>query len=73
MSANPATPAARDTGADEIADKGELLIRSLAFPVTLRPSRQLSDAQLLEFCAANHPLRIERNPARIDRDDSFRW
>jgi Uma2 family endonuclease len=50
-------------GADEAADQGELLIRSIAFPVVLRPSRRLSDDQLLEFCAANDSLRIERSPA----------
>jgi Uma2 family endonuclease len=60
MSANPARAS---LAADETARPGELLIRSISFPFFLRPSRPISDDALLEFCAANDSLRIERNPA----------
>jgi Uma2 family endonuclease len=60
MSANPARAS---LAADETAGPGELLIRSISFPFFLRPSRPISDDALLEFCAANDSLRIERNPA----------
>ncbi|MGB8481284.1 MAG: Uma2 family endonuclease [Acidobacteriaceae bacterium] len=63
MSANPAAQPEAFFGADEAAERGELSIRSISFPLVLRPSRRLSDDELLEFCAANDSLRIERNPA----------
>jgi Uma2 family endonuclease len=58
MSANPAV-----SRADEAVKQGEFLIRSVVFPLILRPSRRFSDDELLEFCAANDSLRIERSPA----------
>lgn len=57
MSANPAAPSAQSPR-DET-----LFLRSNAFPLVLRPPTPLNDDQLLEFCAANDSLRIERNPA----------
>jgi Uma2 family endonuclease len=63
MSANPATQLDTQFRADEAAPGSGLLLRSLAFPVILRLSRPLGDDELLEFCAANDSLRIERNPA----------
>jgi Uma2 family endonuclease len=41
----------------------DILLRSISFPLLLRTSGRLNDDQLLEFCAANDLLRIERNPA----------
>ena len=35
---------------------------NLPFPVRLRPGHAMSDEELLEFCAANEVLRIEREP-----------
>jgi Uma2 family endonuclease len=61
MSANPAVQSKRSS--DEVAANSGLLLRSILFPIILRPSRRLDDDELLEFCAANDPLRIERNPA----------
>lgn len=37
-----------------------LLLRNIAFPLTLRPARPLSDEELLEFCRINEISRIER-------------
>lgn len=62
MSANPAAQSQSFFGADEFADRGAFLIRSISFPVVLRPSRPFSNDELLEFCAANDSLRIERTP-----------
>lgn len=62
MPANPATQSISFTRADEVASSG-ILVRSVSFPLILRPSRPLNNDQLLEFCAANDSLRIERNPA----------
>ncbi len=62
MSAQPSLQLNPISRADEVAPSG-ILLRSIAFPVILRPSRPLSDDELLEFCAANSSLRIERNPA----------
>jgi Uma2 family endonuclease len=63
VSANPAAHRRDFPAADESAKLGDFLIRSISFPVILRPSRPLTDDQLLEFCAANDSLRIERNAA----------
>jgi Uma2 family endonuclease len=63
MSASPAVSSKDHLAADEPAESGDFLIRSISFPVVLRPSRPLTNDQLLEFCAANDSLRIERNPA----------
>lgn len=61
MSANPAI---RDrTGTERDLVPAGLSLRSLHFPVVLRPCRPLTDDELLEFCAANDSLRIERTPA----------
>lgn len=58
MSANPAVTSTESSRADET-----ILLRSNTFPLVLRPPRPLNDDQLLQFCAANDSLRIERNPA----------
>jgi Uma2 family endonuclease len=58
MSANPAVQSEASSRADET-----ILLRSNAFPLILRPPKPLNDDQLLEFCAANDSLRIERSPA----------
>jgi Uma2 family endonuclease len=63
MSANPAAPDAAYSRAEKNASLSAFLLRSVSFPVILRPPRPLRDDELLEFCAANDPLRIERNPA----------
>jgi len=63
MSANPALRPTEASGTDEIPASPDILLRSLSFPVVLRTPKRLSDDQLLEFCAANDWLRIERNPA----------
>jgi len=38
----------------------QLLLNHIAFPLTLRPARALSDEELLDFCRANQIARIER-------------
>lgn len=63
MSANPAAPDTSYSRVEKTASVSGFLLRSVTFPVILRPSRPLRDDELLEFCAANDPLRIERNPA----------
>jgi len=63
MPANPAAPAAAGYRADQMAIPTDILLRSISFPLLLRTPRRLNDDQLLEFCAANDLLRIERNPA----------
>lgn len=63
MSANPAAPDNAYSQTEELASISGLSLRSMSFPVILRPPRPLRDDELLEFCAANDPLRIERNPA----------
>jgi len=64
MSANPAVQFNPFPGADEQgAEQGGLLIRSISFPVVLRPSHPLSDDELLEFCVDNDFFRIERSAA----------
>jgi Uma2 family endonuclease len=62
MSANPAMPPAVQSAGDSIS-RSEISLRALPFPLILRTSRHLGDDELLEFCAANDSLRIERNPA----------
>ncbi|HEX3660783.1 MAG TPA: Uma2 family endonuclease [Acidobacteriaceae bacterium] len=62
MSAQPSLQPNQFFRADEVASSG-ILLRSVSFPLILRPSRPLNDDQLLEFCAANDSLRIERNAA----------
>ena len=63
MSANPALQPTKSTRVDEIFASTNILLRSISFPIVLRTPKPLDDVQLLEFCAANDPLRIERNPA----------
>ena len=63
MSANPTAPAIPTSRADAGALPTGILLRSISFPLVLRTPKSLSDDQLLEFCAANDLLRIERNPA----------
>jgi putative restriction endonuclease len=63
LSASPAEQLKTQFGADDAVPVSGLLLRSISFPIILRPSTPLDDEQLLEFCAANDPLRIERNPA----------
>jgi Uma2 family endonuclease len=63
VSANPAAPDTAYSRAEKNASLSGFLLRSVSFPVILRPPRPLRDDELLEFCAANDPLRIERNPA----------
>jgi Uma2 family endonuclease len=63
MSANPALQPTESSGADQVFTSADILLRSISFPVVLRTPKRLDDDQLLEFCAANDPLRIERNPA----------
>lgn len=41
----------------------DIRLRSVSFPLVLRTPDRLDDDQLLEFCAANDLLRIERSPA----------
>jgi Uma2 family endonuclease len=62
MSAQPSLQPNQFFRADEVASTG-ILLRSVSFPLILRPFRPLNDDQLLEFCAANNSLRIERTPA----------
>ena len=40
-----------------------LLLRSAPFPLVLRSARSLSEDELFDFCVANEPLRIERQPS----------
>ncbi len=63
MSANPAAPAATQSRVREMAVPTSILLRSISFPLLLRTPDRLDDDQLLEFCAANDLLRIERNPS----------
>ncbi len=63
MSANPAAPDTSYSAAEKLASASGLSLRFVSFPLILRPPRPLRDDELLEFCAANDPLRIERNPA----------
>ena len=63
MSANPAAPAPAFSRADGTVTSADFLIRSNSFPLLLRTPKRLSDDELLEFCAANDLLRIERNSA----------
>ena len=63
MSANPALQPTKSTRVDEIFASTNILLRSISFPIVLRTPKPLDDVQLLAFCAANDPLRIERNPA----------
>jgi len=44
----------------EISGNAKLSLCSLPFPLLLRLPKRLSDHELLQFCAANEPLRIER-------------
>jgi Uma2 family endonuclease len=63
MSANPAMPPAAQSTAGDSISRSEISLRALPFPLILRTSRNLGDDELLEFCAANDSLRIERNQA----------
>ena len=63
MSANPTARGIAPSRTDEIAASTDFLIRSNSFPLLLRTPKRLSDDELLEFCAANDLLRIERNSA----------
>ena len=40
----------------------EFSIAAIDLPIRIRPQRQMSDEELLRFCAANELLRIEREP-----------
>jgi Uma2 family endonuclease len=62
MSAKPALPPTLSSRPDRTFS-ADLLLRSISLPLVLRTPKRLSDDQLLEFCAANELLRIERNPA----------
>jgi Uma2 family endonuclease len=62
MSAKPALPPTVSARPDRTFS-ADLLLRSISFPLVLRTPKRLNDDQLLEFCAANELLRIERNPA----------
>jgi Uma2 family endonuclease len=61
MSAQPSLQPNPILRAEQVASSG-ILLRSIAFPLILRPARPLDNDELLEFCAANDSLRIERNP-----------
>ncbi len=63
MTANPAIDPQASSTTDEACVPLHLLLPPPAFPVVLRLSQQMDDDALLEFCAANDSLRIERNPA----------
>lgn len=63
MSANPALHSTEFSRADETLATASILLRSIRFPVVIRTPSPLDNDQLLEFCAANDLLRIERNPA----------
>ena len=63
MSANPALQPTESSRADQVFASADILLRSISFPVVLRTPKRLDNDQLLEFCAANDWLRIERNPA----------
>jgi Uma2 family endonuclease len=63
MSANPALQPTESSRADQVFASADILLRSISFPVVLRTPKRLDNDQLLEFCAANDLLRIERNPA----------
>jgi Uma2 family endonuclease len=63
VSANPKVPSTPAFRADEVLASAGILLRSTNFPLILRPSRPFDNDELLEFCAANDSLRIERNPA----------
>lgn len=63
MSANPAAADTAYSRAEKTASVSGFFLRSVTLPVILRPPRPLRDDELLEFCAANDSLRIERSPA----------
>jgi Uma2 family endonuclease len=44
----------------EVPEAAKLFLRSVPLPLLLRLPKRLSDNELLLFCAANEPLRIER-------------
>jgi Uma2 family endonuclease len=59
MSAIPASSQDIDGREQELAPV-QLLLPNIAFPLTLRPARRLSDEELLEFCRVNEIARVER-------------
>lgn len=63
MSANPAVQSTPSFRADEALATASILLRSTTFPLTIRLTEPLDDEALLEFCALNDSVRIERNPA----------
>ncbi len=44
----------------EISDRVTISLSDVLLPVVLHPAKRFSDEELLEFCAANEVLRIER-------------
>lgn len=44
----------------EISEAAQISLRSIPLPLVLHLPKRLTDHELLQFCAANEPLRIER-------------
>jgi Uma2 family endonuclease len=59
MSANPAIHPDTEGREHQLAPF-ELVLRNITYPLTLQPSRPLSDEELVEFCRVNQIARIER-------------
>jgi Uma2 family endonuclease len=59
MSAVP-SPRENESRLSEIPEAAKLSLRSIPLPLVLHLPKRLSDYELLQFCAANEPLRIER-------------
>ena len=58
MSAAPAIRVIPDEEIDESLSLG-IVLPHVPLPVTIRPSRPLTDEELLQFCAENDGLEIE--------------